>query len=989
MARTSVAETQAGVCPARHTRPLSWVSVSLSTLDVPGESPMESRYGTTPARHARKARLAAALGLVLLGQAGCGREFFREWANQDVSEAVFEKSRDPRWRLDLFSVEPPAMARFAQPFDRDRPPAPPDDYATEALSPVPQWPDHRNLVPTEGAGYLTMLEQWKRDRPAEPSTASTAPIPVPIPRELPPAPPGGGSPFQRPNAPADGTPGRTPATGNPDLPPPPPIPNPNLSPSGLGANSRTNPSGMSPLPVSASKTASTSNPTNPTAAGASSRPAASPPTAMPRDSGVQRTGFQDPTQVPSTTPPTANPPRPGQAPVVSPDAPQGRPADNLPTPSTPLDPNPRDYNLAQPPTAPGSVPGQKVVGELEGLLIKEYVPLNEAEAAGLPRDTKPYVLTMEQAYTLGLINNRAYQSRLESVYLTALSVTLQRFNFEPQFIAGLSPITGPAGRSPLRNPANNFTYQTREVGSQISALNLGAVAGVGKLFSNGASILASFASQVTFNFVGRTPRQPLVQSFIPIQMVIPFLRGGGRAVTLEALTQAERTLLYELRNFAKFRQEYLGYITVGSQFTAAAINGGGGGNDPAVGFLPLLQDIIQVEIDQRNIAVYEKFVAVFQELVAGEGSGLTQLQVDQLDQQLQQARLSLVTDTLQYRQDLDSYKISMGLPPDVPLVPNRRLTMRFQQVYDKFDKWSLDKNRQLEQLPGFAAQLPGLEDVVIDGRSVIGPIREVDTTDPATRKPVNDDYLEDLLLAGERVALENRLDLMNARAQLYDTWRQIRFTANGLKGVFNVTASNQFITPPTTTNPFGFLDQAKNFQLNFNAELPLIRVVERNQFATALINYERQRRILQQAEDNIKFSIRNDIRGLQAQFRTYEINRRNFVLVVRQKDQTFEILVGPAASGGGGGGGQGAAQTQNLIQAQNNVARLQNTLVQTWVFYQQARFNLYRDLGILPFDEWEAFNELFPSDSYDASPGARDAGVGAAGSPEAVAPAQP
>ena len=53
---------------------------------------------------------------------GCGREFYREWANQDVTEAVFEKSRDPRYRLDLFSVEPPALARFADPYDRDRPP---------------------------------------------------------------------------------------------------------------------------------------------------------------------------------------------------------------------------------------------------------------------------------------------------------------------------------------------------------------------------------------------------------------------------------------------------------------------------------------------------------------------------------------------------------------------------------------------------------------------------------------------------------------------------------------------------------------------------------------------------------------------------------------------------------------------------------------------------------------------------------------------------
>ena len=71
------------------------------------------------------ARIAAIALLCLLSQAGCGREFYREWANQDVSEAVFEKSRDPRWRLDLFSIEPPALSRFADPYDPDRPPARP------------------------------------------------------------------------------------------------------------------------------------------------------------------------------------------------------------------------------------------------------------------------------------------------------------------------------------------------------------------------------------------------------------------------------------------------------------------------------------------------------------------------------------------------------------------------------------------------------------------------------------------------------------------------------------------------------------------------------------------------------------------------------------------------------------------------------------------------------------------------------------------------
>ena len=100
-------------------------------------------------------------------QSGCTREFYREWANQDVSEAVFEKTRDPRWRMDIFSVEPPALSRFADPYDQEVPPAPPDDPAAEALSPVPQWPDNRLLVPAEGTGYMDLLEYWRRDDEAK------------------------------------------------------------------------------------------------------------------------------------------------------------------------------------------------------------------------------------------------------------------------------------------------------------------------------------------------------------------------------------------------------------------------------------------------------------------------------------------------------------------------------------------------------------------------------------------------------------------------------------------------------------------------------------------------------------------------------------------------------------------------------------------------------------------------------------------------------
>ena len=136
----------------------------------------------------RIAHSAALLALALGSQAGCGREFFREWANHDVSEAIFEKSRDPRWRLDMFSVDPPALSRFADPYDPDRPPAPPDDFATQALSPVPQWPDNRLITPVEGTGYLDMLEAWQRERP-QPAAAPARRRPRPRPLRRPPRPP--------------------------------------------------------------------------------------------------------------------------------------------------------------------------------------------------------------------------------------------------------------------------------------------------------------------------------------------------------------------------------------------------------------------------------------------------------------------------------------------------------------------------------------------------------------------------------------------------------------------------------------------------------------------------------------------------------------------------------------------------------------------------------------------------------------------------------
>ena len=55
-------------------------------------------------------------------------------------------------------------------------------------------------------------------------------------------------------------------------------------------------------------------------------------------------------------------------------------------------------------------------------------------------------------------------------------------------------------------------------------------------------------------------------------------------------------------------------------------------------------------------------------------------------------------------------------------------------------------------------------------------------------------------------------------------------------------------------------------------------------------------------------------------------------------------------------------QTNNLISAQSSVISQENNLVTPWYQYQLYRLQVYRDLGILPYDEWEAFDEIFPPD---------------------------
>ena len=127
--------------------------------------------------HGSARRLLPALLALILVETGCSRKFFRERADRDVAGVITQKNRFPDWAVKNWHVYPDPRARFADPFNPDRPPYPPDDYAARVMSPNPQHPHKKSGVGrVDGDGYMHLLEQWDAEnRAQDPAPARGAP----------------------------------------------------------------------------------------------------------------------------------------------------------------------------------------------------------------------------------------------------------------------------------------------------------------------------------------------------------------------------------------------------------------------------------------------------------------------------------------------------------------------------------------------------------------------------------------------------------------------------------------------------------------------------------------------------------------------------------------------------------------------------------------------------------------------------------------------
>ncbi|HEX7448865.1 MAG TPA: TolC family protein [Pirellulales bacterium] len=200
------------------------------------------------------------------------------------------------------------------------------------------------------------------------------------------------------------------------------------------------------------------------------------------------------------------------------------------------------------------------------------------------------------------------------------------------------------------------------------------------------------------------------------------------------------------------------------------------------------------------------------------------------------------------------------------------------------------------------------------------------------------------------IARAHRLDWMNQRASLVDQWRLICFNANSLRSILNLTVNGNLGT--VGNNPFKF--EANNGDLTLGVQFapPLTRLLQRNNYRQALIQYQSQRRGLIVFEDQVNLQLRNDMRSLRNFEINFEIQRQAARIAIRRVDQTREALnqPPPPVQLGQVPSSLGPTAATSLLTALQALSDSQNNFMGAWLQHYDERIQLYNDLGIMRLD---------------------------------------
>jgi hypothetical protein len=207
------------------------------------------------------------------------------------------------------------------------------------------------------------------------------------------------------------------------------------------------------------------------------------------------------------------------------------------------------------------------------------------------------------------------------------------------------------------------------------------------------------------------------------------------------------------------------------------------------------------------------------------------------------------------------------------------------------------------------------------------------------------------------MALDNRMDFMNGRAALVDSWRSIQLSADALQSVLNVTASGGVGT--AGNNASRFSGTTGNLQLGVALDAPLTRLLERNNYRQSLIDYQRSRRDFIQSHDSLYQGLRGLLRQIDQLRMDLEIQRRAVTIAIRRVDMSRAAFYAPVRppQPGQRPAQFGPTSARDLLGALSSLLNTQNSFMGVWLNYYAARMRLDRELGIMALDSDGAWRD--------------------------------
>ncbi len=109
----------------------------------------------------------------------------------------------------------------------------------------------------------------------------------------------------------------------------------------------------------------------------------------------------------------------------------------------------------------------------------------------------------------------------------------------------------------------------------------------------------------------------------------------------------------------------------------------------------------------------------------------------------------------------------------------------------------------------------------------------------------------------------------------------------------------------------------------------------------------------------LELDIRRQIRRLFELRRAYQAQQRSYELSIRLIDQGLEQLAAPSRVSSLARPAVVATVVTGLLAPERERRNAEDRLVTIWTSFQTERLALYRELGILPYDDWKSFfNDL-------------------------------